>query len=241
LLVNLFAGIAISSIILTIVMSLRSGYKPAIFFAIAWVSLLTTISIFVAENLTVIDGNVYTHFCQVVGASLEAVLFTDIRDFTALSEKVGTEATFVFLNKYLEIMEPIIMSHCGFIDKFIGDAIMALFSDPESAVLAAMEMANSTQNLPLEDGSVLQTGFGIHYGELILGTVGSENRLDTTVIGDTVNLASRIESLSKECAARILVSSERILSYVRICEYSFYRKFNTYYTIASCQQIRFFK
>ena len=79
-------------------MSLRSGYKPARFFAIAWASLLTTISIFVAENLTVIDGNVYTHFCQVVGASLEAVLFTDIRDITALSEKVGTEATFVFLN-----------------------------------------------------------------------------------------------------------------------------------------------
>ena len=119
------------------------------------------------------------------------------------------------------------MSHCGFIDKFFGDAIMALFSDPESAVIAAMEMANSTLNLPLEDGSVLQTGFGIHYGELILDTVGSENRLDTTVNGDTVNLASRIESLSKECAARILVSSERILSYVRICEYSFYLKFNT--------------
>ncbi len=282
---NLFPAVSVLFVIVSIIVSLRSGYKPAIFFGIAWGTLLVSVGVFISENLGLIHGNAFTHYCQVIGASLEAVLlslalgyrfndlrakeaearelalnkerealeverayarsmqrfvpeqflksldresilhvqkgdaksvkmavlFTDIRGFTALSEKVGTEATFQFLNTYLEKMEPIIVSHGGFIDKFIGDAIMALFTDAENAVLAAKEMANSSQTLLLPDQTVLRTGFGIHYGEVILGTVGSENRLDTTVIGDTVNLASRIESMTKEFSARILVSSEIVV------------------------------
>jgi class 3 adenylate cyclase len=137
-----------------------------------------------------------------------AVLFTDIRGFTSLSETVGTSETFAFLNRYLEIMEPIIESNGGFIDKFIGDAIMALFIEPEKAVEAAIAMMEATKEQILPDGTRLKTGIGIHFGELILGTVGSENRLETTVIGDTVNLASRIESLTKQYSAEILVSAD---------------------------------
>ncbi|HNF28178.1 MAG TPA: adenylate/guanylate cyclase domain-containing protein, partial [Leptospiraceae bacterium] len=86
------------------------------------------------------------------------------------------------------------------------DAIMALFTDPEKAVQAAVDLQAAAKKQKLPDGSELKTGIGIHFGELILGTVGSENRLETTVIGDTVNLASRIESLTKQYSAEILVS-----------------------------------
>lgn len=277
---NLFPGFAISVLVYAIYVSIRSGYKPAFYFAGAWGTLLVSVSMFIAENLGLILANAVTHYSQIIGAALEAVLlslalgyrfndlrikeakareaalakerealeleraytkslqrfvpeqflknldrenilqvkkgdaksvemavlFTDIRGFTSLSESAGTEATFVFLNRYLEIMEPIIESKGGFIDKFIGDAIMALFTDPEKAVQAAVDLQAAAKKQKLPDGSELKTGIGIHFGELILGTVGSENRLETTVIGDTVNLASRIESLTKQYSAEILVS-----------------------------------
>jgi class 3 adenylate cyclase len=277
---NIYPGIAITILVYAILVSLKAGYKPAIFFAIAWGTLLVTVSIFIEENLGLIPGNALTHYGQIFGASLEAVLlslalgyrfndlrvkeaaaresalakerealeleraytksmqrfvpqqflrnldktnilqvkkgdaksvemavlFTDIRGFTSLSERVGTQETFAFLNRYLEIMEPIVESHGGFIDKFIGDAIMALFIDPKKAVEAAIAMVDTSKLQKLPDESKLEIGIGIHFGELILGTVGTENRLETTVIGDTVNLASRIESLTKQYSAKILVS-----------------------------------
>jgi class 3 adenylate cyclase len=93
-------------------------------------------------------------------------------------------------------MEPIIKSHNGFIDKFIGDAIMALFPREEDAVESGKEMLIASRELKFPNGNDLEIGIGIHSGELILGTIGSESRIETTVIGDTVNLASRIESLN---------------------------------------------
>lgn len=137
-----------------------------------------------------------------------SVLFTDIRGFTNLSEKVESEKVFSFLNEYLEKMEPIIQKHEGFIDKFIGDAIMALFPDEEKSVLAALEMILIANQFYLPDNSSLEIGIGIHTGELILGTIGSPSRIDTTVIGDTVNLASRIESLNKQYGTKVLVSGD---------------------------------
>lgn len=136
------------------------------------------------------------------------VMFTDIRGFTELSEAIGSEAVFRFLNAYLERMAPIIEKHGGFIDKFIGDAIMALFQKADAGVLAAIEMARALDDLVQEPGQPggLRTGFGLHYGELMLGTLGSPTRLETTVIGDTVNLASRIESVTKQYGSRIIVS-----------------------------------
>ena len=139
-----------------------------------------------------------------------SVLFTDIRGFTNFSEKSESEKVFSFLNEYLEKMEPIIKKHEGFIDKFIGDAIMALFPDEEKSVLAALEMILIANQFHLPDNSSLEIGIGIHSGELILGTIGSPSRIDTTVIGDTVNLASRIESLNKQYGTKILVSGDVI-------------------------------
>lgn len=140
-----------------------------------------------------------------------AVLFTDIRGFTNLSEKLESEKVFTFLNQYLEKMEPIIQKYNGFIDKFIGDAIMALFPDESNATLAAMEMVLVSNQIDLPDESSLQVGIGIHAGELILGTIGSPSRIDTTVIGDTVNLASRIESLNKQYGTKLLISEDIFL------------------------------
>ncbi len=136
------------------------------------------------------------------------VLFTDIRGFTGLSEKLGSEAIFRLLNDYLARMAPIIQKRGGFIDKFIGDAIMALFQDAAAGVHAAVDMARAMDELSREGRvpSGLRTGYGLHYGELMLGTVGSPERLDTTVIGDTVNLASRIESVTKQYGVRIIAS-----------------------------------
>lgn len=139
-----------------------------------------------------------------------SVLFTDIRGFTNMSEKTQPEKVFSFLNQYLEKMEPIIKKYDGFIDKFIGDAIMALFPDEKKSILAAMEMLELSSQFKLPDNSSLEIGIGIHTGDLILGTIGSPSRIDTTVIGDTVNLASRIESLNKQYGTKLLVSEEVI-------------------------------
>lgn len=148
-----------------------------------------------------------------------AVLFTDIRGFTNFSEKLEPEKVFIFINKYLEQMEPIIQKYDGFIDKFIGDAIMALFPNENKALLAGIEMIFASSQVYLPDKSTLEIGIGIHSGELILGTIGSPSRLDTTVIGDTVNLASRIENLNKEYGTKLLVSEEVIKIQIKMQSY----------------------
>ncbi|MEM7183731.1 MAG: adenylate/guanylate cyclase domain-containing protein, partial [Spirochaetota bacterium] len=135
-----------------------------------------------------------------------AVLFTDIRGFTEISETCHSTEIFHFLNEYLEEMEAIIKQYDGFIDKFIGDAIMALFFHPKNAITAAMKMQEKASKLQFPNGQIVETGTGIHYGDLILGTVGSHARLETTVIGDTVNIASRLEGLNKYYKTKILFS-----------------------------------
>ncbi len=144
-----------------------------------------------------------------------AVLFSDIRSFTTLSEQMTPAENFNFINSYLSRMSPIIQRHSGFIDKFIGDAIMALFQrNVIDAVSAGVEMQrylkeyNAHRN---NQGYVpIQIGVGIHSGLLMLGTIGAEERLEGTVISDTVNLASRIESLTKVYGSRIAVSESTI-------------------------------
>jgi len=139
------------------------------------------------------------------------VLFSDIRDFTSLSEEMTPEENFKFLNSFLKRMEPSIDKHCGFVDKFIGDAIMALFSDePEEALNAAIDMRRElvlyNQFRVERDFKPIEIGIGINSGEVMLGTVGSSNRLDTTVIGNAVNLAARLESLTKIFKIPIIIS-----------------------------------
>jgi len=140
-----------------------------------------------------------------------AVLFTDIRGFTSLSEGMTPDENFQFINTYLEFVEPSVDAHDGFVDKFIGDAIMALFPDgADKAVAAAIDMRRRLGdfNRHQEDQGLepIDTGIGIHCGDLMLGTVGSKQRLDTTVIGDNVNLASRLEGLNKLFGTGIIIS-----------------------------------
>jgi adenylate cyclase len=140
-----------------------------------------------------------------------AVLFSDIRSFTSISESLGAAATFNYLNDYLQAVGPIVREHGGFIDKYIGDAIMALFPGGADAALAAgialQRAVDAFNERPHPSGvPPIEVGVGLHSGSLMLGTIGEERRLETTVIADAVNLASRVEGLTKVYGARILLT-----------------------------------
>ncbi len=143
------------------------------------------------------------------------VLFSDIRGFTTLSEQNSAEDIVDLLNQYFSLQVETIFKYGGTLDKFIGDAVMAFWGAPvtdhaqsDNAVKAAQEMVENLkqfrQQLP-ESLRQFDVGIGLHTGEAVVGMIGSEKRYDYTAIGDTVNLASRIEGLTKE-RARILVS-----------------------------------
>jgi class 3 adenylate cyclase/CheY-like chemotaxis protein len=148
-----------------------------------------------------------------------AILFSDIRSFTTLSETNPPELVVSFLNRYLETMCGIIAEKGGMVDKFIGDAILAVFGAPQSwpdnsmrAVQTALSMSKAlgsfdTSAIHLPPGG-LDIGIGVHVGDAIVGTIGSSTKFDYTVIGDTVNLASRLEGLTKTYRARIIVSEK---------------------------------
>ncbi|MGQ4649281.1 response regulator [Lyngbya aestuarii] len=143
------------------------------------------------------------------------VLFADIRSFTSLSEQMSPKENFDFLNAYLSRVSPVIRDHHGFIDKYIGDAVMALFpNNADDAVLSAIEMQrqvslyNSYRQGRGEESIAI--GIGIHTGSLILGTVGESQRMETTVISDAVNLASRLEGLTKVYGVDILISEQTL-------------------------------
>ncbi|GAB4430254.1 MAG: hypothetical protein OHK0011_12880 [Turneriella sp.] len=143
------------------------------------------------------------------------VLFTDIRGFTSLSEKMSPYENFAFINSFLKRMGPIVRKNAGIIDKYIGDAIMALFSDqPEFAVNAAIQMFEELDNYNQRRKEQLfepiDMGIGIHTGSIMVGTVGEQERMDGTVIGDSVNFASRLESLTKTYGAHILISEATV-------------------------------
>lgn len=133
------------------------------------------------------------------------VLFADIRHFTTLSEKLGPEETFAFMNDYHAIMGPLIAKHEGFINQYYGDGIMALFAEPTGAVEAARDMLDALDGFN-DTHDPIAIGIGVHTGDVMLGTIGDEARLDTGVIGDAVNTASRIEALTKEHDTPLLVS-----------------------------------
>ncbi len=140
-----------------------------------------------------------------------SVLFADIRDFTSLSEKMSPEDNFKFINAFLGRMEPAITENKGFIDKFIGDGIMALFEgDADNALQAGISMLqrlreyNKTRQRA--ERPPVRIGIGINTGALMLGTVGGKSRMDSTVISDAVNLSSRIEKLTKNYGISFLIS-----------------------------------
>jgi class 3 adenylate cyclase len=142
-----------------------------------------------------------------------SVLFSDIRDFTTLSEQMTPTENFKFINSYLSRMEPLIVENQGFIDKYIGDAIMALFSEgADDAVKAGIAMLQTLAEYNRARASLgyvpVQIGVGINTGSLILGIVGGKSRMDGTVISDAVNLASRIESLTKNYGVSLLITQQ---------------------------------
>ncbi len=150
----------------------------------------------------------------VLGDAVErqmAVLFSDIRSFTALSETMSPRENFGFLNSYLRRVGPSVRKNGGFIDKYIGDAVMALFPDkPDAALLTAIDMQRELRDFNhhrlKKNFEPVKIGVGLHAGKLYLGTIGEAERMDSTVISDTVNVTSRIEHLTKKLGASVLVS-----------------------------------
>jgi len=146
------------------------------------------------------------------------LLFSDIRGFTTLSETRTPQEVVAILNRYFTLQVEVIFRHGGSLDKFIGDAIMAFWGAPlddpdhaRNAVACALDMADTLLAFKAEMGELGATfdvGIGVHSGPAVVGLIGSEKRREYTSIGDTVNLASRIEGLTKEAGRRILVSRE---------------------------------
>ncbi|MCK5705040.1 MAG: response regulator, partial [Cyclobacteriaceae bacterium] len=162
------------------------------------------------------------------------ILFSDIRSFTSITEKLSAEESFEFLNEVLSSITPAITKNGGFIDKYIGDAIMALFpSNPEDAIISAIQVQENLSKYnkirETRGKEKIKIGIGIHTGPLMLGTIGVKDRMDGTVISDAVNLASRLEGLNKLYGTSMIVSENtvkklncvdnyhyRFLSYARV-------------------------
>lgn len=149
--------------------------------------------------------------------SIGTVLFSDIRSFTTLTESLGASGTVSLLNEYFTFMVDCIQDEGGMLDKFIGDAIMAIFGtpishedDPDRAVRSAINMMKALETFNLERKKkgmpLLDHGIGLNTDKIVSGNIGSPKRMDYTVIGDGVNLASRVESSCKKYGAHILMS-----------------------------------
>lgn len=144
------------------------------------------------------------------------ILFADIRGYTSMSEQMTPLETFALLNDYLACMGQVINDAGGFIDKYIGDAIMALFEDEAtgSALRAALAMQQALEDFNAQRRSraqpIVNIGIGIHRGEVVMGTVGFTDRIESTVIGDPVNVAARVEGLTRKYNRTILVTESVI-------------------------------
>lgn len=143
------------------------------------------------------------------------VLFTDIRDYTTLSEQMSPKDNFEFINAYNGRIGPVVQENNGFINQFLGDAIMALFpKNSEDGLLTAIKIQDKLRHYNearISKGRIpIRTGMGLHTGPLIMGITGDDQRMDAAIISDTVNTASRIESLSKHYYSNILLSEASI-------------------------------
>ena len=145
-----------------------------------------------------------------------SILFSDIRSFTSLSESMSPEENFRFVNKYLSKMGPIVRDNHGYIDKYIGDSIMALFDrSPEDAVHTSVKMLDAlrlyNKERIQEGNNPILIGIGVNTGKMMLGTLGESDRMEGSVISDAVNLAARLEGLTKLYKTPLLLSEETLL------------------------------
>ena len=158
-----------------------------------------------------------------------AILFSDIRSFTNLSEEMTPQENFDFINNYLKEVSPVVRNHRGFIDKYIGDAVMALFPESaddavQSAICMQKQVAGYNEELKLKNIHPIAIGVGVHTGTLMLGTIGERERMESTVISDAVNLASRLEGLTKFYGAGILISENTLEELRENYQYRFLEK-----------------
>ncbi len=170
------------------------------------------------------------------------ILFSDIRNFTALSEKMRPEENFKFINSYLSYMGPQVRKNNGFIDKYIGDAIMALFPmKAEDGLSAAIDMQKELRVYNKyrikNNHDPISIGIGLHTGKLMLGIIGEIERMEGTVISDAVNLASRIESLTKVYGSHILISEDTLMEIENLSNFN-YRLVDTVKVKGKSESIR---
>ncbi|MCO4769166.1 MAG: adenylate/guanylate cyclase domain-containing protein [Deltaproteobacteria bacterium] len=133
------------------------------------------------------------------------VMFSDLRGFSALSERLSAEETFALVNRYLGVMQPIIHAHGGVVASYLGDGIMALFPNgPADALRSAIVQIEALERFNADAAEPLEVGIGFHHGSLMLGTLGGPDHLECTLIGDTVNLAARVEGMTKQYGAPVL-------------------------------------
>ena len=145
-----------------------------------------------------------------------AVLFSDVRGFTTLSERMTPQQNFDFVNEYLKLVSPIIQRHDGFIVKFLGDGMMAIFPyGTDSAVLAGIEQQQAVQQFNAEMEKLgkppIQAGIGVHTGHMMVGIVGEELRMQGDAFSDTVNLTARVEGLNKYFGTSMIITTETLL------------------------------
>lgn len=159
----------------------------------------------------------YTDISEITAGTQQelemAVLFADIRNFTAMGETMTSQETFNFLNAYLNRVGPVIRRNNGFIDKYMGDGIMALFPDKaDDAMQATLEIMQEIQEYnrlrSVAGYAPLAIGVGISYGKVAMGTLGEAERIDVTVVSDTVNLAARLQEMSRRFEAPVIVSEK---------------------------------
>ncbi len=165
------------------------------------------------------------------------ILFSDIRGFASMSERMSPQQCFDFINAYLSFMEPMVLAHGGFIDKYIGDSVMALFPARGDdalrgalGMLAELEQFNTQRSIlqgelafdnpERRNAGDVHIGIGMNSGLLMLGVIGGSNRMEVTVISDAVNLASRVETLTKTYQTPILISQHTLNSIRYPAEFS---------------------
>lgn len=223
----LWAGLGVLAVVLLVPQALfRTGWMLAMS-ELFICALLTVVSVFIyRSNTAETRGSLFHKAISVfVGGKLAkaleetgkipvagnrqtvTILFTDIRGFTAFCESKDPSTVVASLNEYFSRMVPCIVREHGVVDKFIGDGIMAIFADEENTVKGDHSLRAVRAALAMvTQGGEFKTGAGIHTGIAVIGTIGSAEKMEFTALGDTVNLASRLESLNKEYKTRLLVS-----------------------------------